>query len=148
MPTEVSSRGRIGNPHGAQGVKIDLVIASQLEMFKPVSARQDIEGDVQHMIRLMIRQMPLEQVETSVDVANQSRLSSDQEHGPDAAASQPLNPVGQFILNVAGGDYGAFLLRSGTILDPLEDSPLALSQLVEESRIHSKAPVSWISEDV
>ena len=71
-----------------------------------------------------------------------------QEHGPDPAAGQPLDPIGQLILDVVGGDHGSFPFRTGTILDAFEDSPLALPQFVEDSRFHSKASVAWNSEDV
>jgi hypothetical protein len=51
------SRG-VGDPHGVQGVEIDLVVAPQLEVFDPFAAGQDVVGDVQDMVGFVIGQMP------------------------------------------------------------------------------------------
>ena len=147
-PAEIPGRGRIGDPLGAQGIEVDLVVASQFEMLELVSPGQDVEGDVQHVVGLMVRQVPLEQVEAVIDVADQSGLAGHQEHGADPAAGQPLDSIGQLVLDVAGGDHGTFPLGPGTILDATENSSLALPQLVEDIGIHSKASVAWNSEDV
>src|SRR5262249_28075537 len=87
-------------------------------------------------------------VKAAVDVADYSGLAGDQQHGPDPTAGQPLDPVGQLVLDVACCDHRALPLRPGAILDSLEESPLALPQLVKDSGVHSKASFSWISEDV
>jgi hypothetical protein len=57
----------------------------------------------------------------------------------DAAAGQALVPVGQLILAGAGGDHRTLSFLPEAILDALEDSPLALPQLVEDSGIYSEA---------
>jgi len=122
---EVPGRGGVGDPHGAQGVEVDLVVAPQLEVLDPGPTGQDVEGDVQHVVGLVVGQVPLEQVEAAVDVTDEPTLAGDQEHGPDAAAGQSLDAVGQLILDVTGGDHGTLLFGPGAILDPLEDPPLA-----------------------
>ena len=147
-PAEISGRGGIGDPLGAQGIEVDLVVASQFEMLELGAPGQDVEGDVQHVIGLMVGEMAFEEVEAVVDVGDQSGPAGQQEHGADAAGGQPLDPIGQFVLDVAGGDHGTFPLGPGTILDAAENSPLALPQFVEDIGIHSKASVVWNSEDV
>jgi hypothetical protein len=59
-----------------------------------------------------------------------------------------LHPIGQFIVDVIGGDHRAFTFRPGKILDAEEDSPLASPEFVEEIGIHSKASVASSSEDL
>ena len=88
-PAEIAGGGGIGDPLCPQGVEVDLVVASQLEMLERVSSGQDVEGDVQHVIELMVRQVTLEEVETTVDVADQSGLAGHQQHGANAARGQP-----------------------------------------------------------
>src|SRR5271166_6064810 len=107
-----------------------------------------IEGDVQDMIGLVVGKMAFQKVETSVDVGDQSGSAGDQEHGPDTPGGESLNPIGQFVLDVVGGDHGTFPLGTGTILDTAENSSLALPQFVEDIGIHSKASVAWNSEDM
>ena len=58
-----------------QGIEVDLVVTSQFEMLELVSSGQDVEGDVQHVIGLMVRQVTLEEMEPAVDVVNQSALA-------------------------------------------------------------------------
>ena len=50
---EVSGGGRVGDPLGAQGIEVDLVVASQFEVLELLSAGQDVEGDVQHVVGLV-----------------------------------------------------------------------------------------------
>ncbi len=112
------------------------------------AAGQDVEGDVQDVVGLVVGEVAFEEVEALIDVGDQPGLAGEQEHGADAAGGKPLNPVGQFVLDIAGGDHGAFPLGPGSVLDAAEDSPLALPELVEDIGIHSKASVIWDSEDV
>ena len=74
-PAEIAGGGGIGNPLGPQGIEVDLVVTSQFEMLELVSSGQDVEGDVQHVIGLMVRQVTLEEMEPAVDVVNQSALA-------------------------------------------------------------------------
>ena len=90
--------------------------------------------------------------------------SCQQEHGADAAGGEALDALGQFVVDVAGGDHGLIAFRSGPILDAVEDPPpafaedpavafsgllaVAFSGLLGESSSHSKASVAWNSEDV
>ena len=129
-------------------IEIDLVVAQQLEVLKPMAPGHDIEGNIQDMIGLVVGKMAFQKMETSVDVGDQSGPAGDQEHGPDTPGGESLNPIGQFVLDVVGGDHGTFPLGTGTILDTAENSSLALPQFVEDIGIHSKASVAWNSEDV
>ena len=67
------------------GVEINLVVTSQFEVFDPLTAGEGVEGNVQDMIRLVIREMDLEQVKIGVDVVNQAGPTRQEEHGGDAA---------------------------------------------------------------
>ena len=119
--------GGVGDALGAQGVEIDLVVAPQLEVFDPLAAGEDVEGDVQDVVGFVVGQMPLEEVEVGVDVVDQPDPASQQEHGADAAGAEALDAIGQLVVDVGGGHHG-FVSRSGPgpILDAVEDPPLAL----------------------
>src|SRR5512135_8134 len=147
-PAEVSRGGGIGDPLGAQGIEVALVIASPFEMLELVSPGQDVEGDVQDVIGLMVRQVPFEELKLLVDRGDQPGPTGQQEHGTNTAAGQPPDPISQFILDIAGGDHGRFALRPGTIFDAAENSSLALTQFVQDIGIHSKASDRWNSEDL
>ncbi len=97
------------------------------------AAGQDVQGDVQDMIGLVVGEMTFEQMQFVVDVSNQSGPACQQEHGTDAAWAQSLDPITQFVVDVAGGDHGAFTLGTGAVFDAAEDSPLASSQFVQDT---------------
>jgi hypothetical protein len=96
----------------------------------------------------MVRQVPFEQTDAAGKVAHQPGPAGHQKHCPDSPAGHPLDAIGQFILDVAGADHGTFPHRTWPILDALEKSPLALPQLLEDSRFHSKTPNALKHDDV
>src|SRR5262249_7106938 len=114
--------------------------------------------------RFVIGQMDLEQMEVLIDVTDHAGLARQQEHGTDAASREALDPIAQFIVDVAGGHHGDFAFGSGPMDDTVEHSPPALVQesvvaislplaiafrgVLGESRSHSKASEGWSSEDV
>ena len=108
---EVPFGGRVGNAPGAEGVEKDLVIAPQLDMLEPPAAGEDVEGDVQDMVGLVIGEMHLEQMEIVINVADQARPLSQQQHGADAAGGNALDALAQLVMDIGGGDHG--LSRSG-----------------------------------
>ena len=115
-----------------------------------------IEGDVQDMVGFVVRQMPLEQVKIAVDILDESDPLSQQEEGPDAAGTEPADAIGMFVVDVGRGHHGSWPLGAGRLVESFLDSPsplleeslLACGALFSESSTHSKAPLSWNSEDV
>ena len=77
-------------------------------------------------------QMPLEEMEIAVDIADQPGPASQQVDGTDSASGETLDAVRQFVVDVGSGHHGLFAFWSGAILDAIEDSPLAF---VEDSAI-------------
>ena len=149
---------------GSQGVEIDLIVASQFEMFDPRAPSRDVEGDVENVVGFVIGEVTFEEMEVAVDVADQAGLASDQEHGAEAAGTEAVDAAGQFIMDVGGGHHGLITFGPGAVLDAIEDSlttfaedsaisfsglvALVFSGLAGESSSHSKTSVVWNSEDV
>ena len=117
-------------------------------MFEPGATGQEVQGDVQDMIGLVVGEMALEQMQVVIDVGNQSGPACQQEHSADATWAQPLDPITQLVMNVVGGDHGLLALGTGAVFDAAEDSPLASSQCVQDMRFHSKASVAWPNDDM
>src|SRR5208283_1795613 len=161
---EIPGCGGVGDTHGAQSVEINLVVAPQFEMLDFLAAGQDVIGDIQDMVGLVIGQMPFEEMEIAVDIADQPGPASQQVEGADSASGKTLNAVRQFVVDVGSGHHGLFAFWSGVILDAIEDPPLAFvensaiaftrlltvafSGLSGDSMTHSKASVGWNSEEV
>ena len=112
------------------------------------AAGEEVQGDVQDVIGLVVGLMAFEQVQLAIDVGDQSDPACQQEHGADAAGAQAPDSVAQFVMDVVGGDHGALALGAGTVFDAAKDSPLALAEFVEDISFHSKVSVVWPNEDM
>jgi len=69
-------------------------------VFDALAAGEDIEGNVQDMVGLVVRQMPLEQTKVAVDVLNEFDLLSQQKDGSDTAGTQAPDAVGVFVMDI------------------------------------------------
>ncbi len=100
--------------------------------------------------------MHLEQMEVAVNLVDQVDLLSQEKDGADAAGAKPLDAIGQFVMDIGRGHHGygplgprhidESLLNSSSPF--LEDSLIAGLAFFSESSSHSKASLSWNSEDV
>jgi hypothetical protein len=152
---EVAGSRGIGDALGAQGVEMNLVVPPQFEVFEPLTACQDVEGDVQDVVRLVIREMHLEEVKIGVDVADQAGPPGQEEHGADAAGAESLDPIAQLIVNIACGHHGYGPFRLRHVNQSFQNSPSALLELLiaclalfSDNSAHSKASLCRNDEDV
>jgi hypothetical protein len=148
-PAEIARGGGVGNSLGAQGVEIDLVVAPKFKVFDPLAAGEDVEGDVQDMVRFVIRQMSFEKVEVPIDTVDQADRSSQHENGADAAGTEAFDATSIFIVDIGGGHHRFGSLVLADICEPEANSPssllklslLASQTLFSDSSTHSKAPL-------
>ena len=92
---EVAGGRRVRDPFGSEGIEIDLIVAPQLEVFDPLAAGEDIEGDVEHVVGFVVGQMPLEQMESAVDLLVELDLLGQEKDGADATGGEsPARPAG------------------------------------------------------
>jgi hypothetical protein len=135
---KVPGRGGVGNAAGPQGVQVRLVVAQQLQILQAAAPAHHVVGDVQHVVRLVVRQMDLEQVNPPVDQADQVDLAGQQVNGPDAAAADGPRAVGHVVVDVAGRQHrlGSCVKSAGP--EPALDSALASKKLLACSKAHSK----------
>ena len=116
-PTEITLGGGIGNALGAKGVEIDLVVAPKFNVFHPLAAGDDVEGDVQDMIGFVIRQMSFEKVKVTIDTVDQANRSSQRENDADTAGTEPFDAIGVFVVDIGGGHHGFGSLGLAYILE-------------------------------
>ena len=140
-PAEIARRGRVGNPLGSQGVEIHLVVASQFQMLDPRAAGQNVVGDVQHVVRLVIGQMPLEQMQVPVDQIHQTALPRQQVHRADAAGRQTACAFRGFVLNVPCRQHRLRAFRPTLRPQPPLNPPLGFVQPILYNGLHSKSSV-------
>src|SRR3954452_20377975 len=70
--TEVAGGGGVGDSRRIQGVEISLVVAEPLDVLGPGTAGEEIEGDVQDVIGLVVGLMAFEQAQVAIDIGDQS----------------------------------------------------------------------------
>ncbi len=139
--SEVSSRGRVRNPLGSQTVEEVLILAAQLDVFQSLTADQDVIGQVQDVVALVIRQVDFEQMQVPVQVLHQSQALHHQMEGADTAAVDALNARGHFVNNVAGFEHRSRLVFPVLRCQPVLDSLLAVPQNLGVGSVHSKWPL-------
>src|SRR4051794_22621207 len=110
-------------------------------MLQATAAGQEVVGDIQDVVALVIRQVPLEQVEALVDVVDQPDLAGQEMDGTDAAGCDAPDLLGDLIVNVGGGHHRLRAFDARLVLDTAQDSPLASVQLAMDTGVHSKT--SW-----
>jgi hypothetical protein len=118
----------VGKSLSAQGIEINFIVASQLDVLDSLSASHDIECDIQEMVRLMIGPVFLQDVEVVVDVTDQANPPREQQQRTDSSRIEALDPIGELVVNVTRGDHRLFAIWRGTICNTVEDSPLSISQ--------------------
>ena len=108
-PAEIPGRRGVGNPLRPQGVQIHLIVPQPFEVLQAVPVAQDVVGDIQHVIRLVVRQMALEQVQLLIERGNQPRPLGHQVQGPEAAIGKAPGSLGHLIMNIAGAEHRVLL---------------------------------------
>src|SRR5262249_41371027 len=111
---------------GAQSVEEDLVVAAQLDVLHALPPGEDVEGNIQDVIRFVIGEMTFEELEVLVDVSDQAGPSCQEEDGADAASGETPDALAQFIVDVGGGDHGLVAFGPRFIGNATEDSPPSL----------------------
>jgi hypothetical protein len=67
-------------------------------MLQAAAPGQEVIGDVQDVVALVVGLVPLEQVEAPVDVPDQPGLAGQEVDGADAAGSEAPDPLGDLVL--------------------------------------------------
>jgi hypothetical protein len=111
-------------------------------VFEAATPGQEVVGDVQDVVALVIGQVPLEQVEALVDVPDEPEPLCQEVHRPDAARCDRPGPIGDLVVDIGGGHHRLTRFDAGLVLDPAGDSPLASVQLAVDIGIHSNT--SWV----
>jgi len=109
-PGEVSRRGWIGNPLGSQSVEEVFILAAHFDVLQANSPGQNVVGDVQHVIALVVGQMNLEQVQMLVDVLHQSQPLHHRVDSPQPSTTHRPGPASHFIMHIASMQNGSALI--------------------------------------
>ena len=82
--------------------------------------------------------MDFEQMQLSVDGFDQPNVLGEEVHGADAAVSQAAAAVGDFVMDVGGGENGLVEILKLGFIEPLQNAPLAALKASSYLGVHSK----------
>ena len=127
-PREIARRRRARDHLRPQGVHVGRVVAQAAQVLQPRAPARQVVGDVQHMVRLVVRQVPLQQRQPPVDLPGQPELGHQlpdhAEHRARPGGPRPPRPgVPRLHLPPAPGTVPAALFvryslhRKGLLVD-------------------------------
>ncbi len=137
---EIAGRGGIGRTLGPQQVQIGFVLPPQFEVFQASAAAQCVVGQVEHVIRFVIGQMHLEQMQLTIDLLGQPQVAHHLMDQADPAAAGADDAVRHFILRRAAPDHGACeVLGVVVFVETSQQSALARRHEFTDNRFHSNS---------
>jgi hypothetical protein len=138
-PTEIAGRGWIRNASRAQSIEKDLVLAAQFQVLQAGAVTQGVVSQVEHVIRLVVRQMDLQQVQAFIDGIDQTDAPCQHVKSTNASMGYATRPLGHFIVDGAGRQHGLGATTVVVLVQPALETTLAIGQLSSYARIHSKS---------
>src|SRR5271156_4018215 len=136
---EIASRGGVRDAAGAKGIEEYFVVTAQLDVLQTSSFTQGVIRNVDNMVGLKIGQMDLKHVQMLVDRLSQAQLPNELGDDADAAVCHAMAAIGEFVMDVAGGEHGAFAVAKVILVQPTFDPLLAAGQLLPYGSAHSKS---------
>jgi hypothetical protein len=107
---------------------------------------QGVVGEVEDVIRLVVRQVELEQVQAAVDGFGEPEFAHEEVQGADAAVSNAAAALAELVVDVAGGEHGFGAAAQVALVETFLDPALATCQLLAYPGVHSKSSRDWGDE--
>jgi hypothetical protein len=145
---EVAGRGGVWQPLGVEGVEEVFILTPQLEVLKTDSAGEDVTGDTEDVVALVIGQMDLEKMKTLVDILNETNVLGHEVNGPDAPRRDSTDTVRDLVLDIAAFQDGLGLGGSLLGIQATGDAAFALAEdLLNVLLLHLKRAfeINWMN---
>lgn len=94
--TEVTCRGRFRNLRRAVQVEVRFIVSFQFRIFQTLSTTERIVRDVEYMIRFEIREVGIQQLQSTIDRTDQSALMLQWMSEAESSITCGLRSVGNF----------------------------------------------------
>jgi hypothetical protein len=136
---EVARGGRVGDTLGSKGVEKVFILAPQFQVFQAGAIAQHVVSEDRDVIRLMIREVELEQMQTLVDVADESELLCQRVEDADSTRANSAGAVRDLIMNITGREHRTVRATQPRLVEAALDTALAVVQLLAYLRFHLKS---------
>ncbi len=105
-PAEGARGGGVGQAAGAQGVEQDLIVAKQLQVSQAGAATEGQVCQGRDVVRFTVGEVGLQHLQAAAEGVHQAEAPDQGMHGPEAAHADAATPLGNFIVDGAGGHHG------------------------------------------
>lgn len=143
--TEVAGRRRVGDRSSPERIEVVVVVAQELDVVERPAPAQDVVGDVENVIGLVIGPVLLEQHQPLVDQVGQTERLHEVVHDPDAAVRDGMSSAAEFEVDPLGRELGALAERrhaASRLLEPVLDLLLLSLELLGYGWLHLKSSLS------
>jgi hypothetical protein len=110
-PGEIPGGGRVRDALNSQAVHEHFIVAPQFNIIKTRTTSKGVVSNIQNMVRLVIRQVPLEKVHLLINGIHKTALADKQVKNSDSTTINRTHPLGHLIMNVLCSQQGVGLLR-------------------------------------
>jgi hypothetical protein len=91
------------------------------------------------MIGFVVKHVNLEEMEFAIDGVDEADALGEEMKGADAAVTDAVHAVGDFVVDVAGGEDGPMAAAGFGFVEPALDTALVSVQSMSYLGIHSKS---------
>ncbi len=105
-PREVARRRRTRDQFRAQRIHVRRVVAQAVQILQPRAPAQQVVRDVKHVVRLVVRQASLQEVQPGVDLQPQPQPRHQPPHGADAPEAHRARPRPDLVVDRARREHG------------------------------------------
>jgi hypothetical protein len=125
-PTEIASGRGVGNTPGTKGVEKVLIVTAEFDVLQAGAIAQGVVSEVEDVVRFMVRQMDLQEVEFGINRLDEAELSSQGVKGANAAVANTADACRSLVMNVAGGKEGLATTAEVRFVEAALDASLAV----------------------
>jgi hypothetical protein len=114
-------------------------VAEEFQVLQARAATQRQIGQRQHMVRFMVGQVDLQQLQAAVQGVDEAELAGESMNEADAAEGDAVGTFGDLIVNVAGSHHGLGAAAEILLVQSALDPALAVGQFSSYAGFHSKS---------
>ena len=104
------------------------------------AAAKGIVGEVENMIRFMVRHVNYEQWESLIDGIDETKASGEKMKGANAAMADAMHAVSDLVVDVAGGQHGPSAVDTFGFIEPTLHPALASAETLS---YFEKLEIPW-----
>jgi hypothetical protein len=141
---EVARSGRVGETAGAESVEEVGVGAAEFEVLQAGAVAQGVVGQSEDMVGFVVGQVKLQQAQAVVDAVDEAELAGEDVEGTDAAVGDAADAVGDFVMDVAGGEHRSGATAEIGLVQAALDPARAAVLLLVYPWVHLKTLVTGV----